>query len=87
MSELVQVRIKGTVVTQRYGTLSSGDILRTDAEFAKHLVDDCAAAEYLDAAKAVKAAEVTEQAAEVTEQAAEVTEQAAVAPVKASKKK
>lgn len=64
MTELVQVRIKGTVVTQRYGTLSSGDVLRTDAEFAKHLVEDCSAAEYLDKVSAPKAveAEPTEQA-------------------------
>jgi hypothetical protein len=74
MSELVQVRIKGTVVTQRYGTLSSGDILRTEVEFAKHLVNDCAAAEYLNAANAAKAAELTEQSE-------------SAAPVKASKKK
>lgn len=52
MSELVQVKIKGTVVTSRYGTLSSGDILRTDAEFAKHLVDDCGAADYVGTAAA-----------------------------------
>lgn len=45
--ELIQVKIKGTVVTQRYGTLTSGDLLRTDAEFAKHLVEDCGAAEYM----------------------------------------
>lgn len=77
MSALVQVRIKGTVVTQRYGTLSSGDILRTDAEFAKHLVDDCAAAEYLNAAKAEKAEE--------TEQVNEKSGADAVAPAKATK--
>lgn len=45
--ELIQVKIKGTVVTQRYGTLTSGDLLRTDVEFAKHLVEDCGAAEYM----------------------------------------
>jgi hypothetical protein len=47
MTELVQVRIKGIVTTSRYGTLSSGDTLRTDAAFAKHLVEDCSAAEYV----------------------------------------
>lgn len=46
MSELVQVKIKGIVSTVKYGTLESGDILRTDAAFAKHLVEDCFAAEY-----------------------------------------
>lgn len=44
--ELVTVNITGQAITQRYGTLNTGDVLRTDAAFAKHLVDDCAAAEY-----------------------------------------
>lgn len=47
MPELVQVKIKGTVITSRYGTLSSGDILRTDADFAKHLVEECGAGDYV----------------------------------------
>lgn len=51
MSELVQVKIKCIVSTVKYGTLESGDILRTDAAFAKHLVEDCCAAEYLSAEK------------------------------------
>lgn len=46
--ELVQVRIKGMVVTAQYGSLSSGDVLRTTPAFAKHLVEDCAAAEYIN---------------------------------------
>ena len=45
--ELVQVQITTTAVTARYGTLVSGDILRTDAEFARHLVEDCKAAKYI----------------------------------------
>lgn len=45
--EIVEVKIKSTVVTVRYGSLSSGDILRTDAAFAKHLVEDCGAADYV----------------------------------------
>lgn len=49
--ELVQVRIKRLVITQRYGTLSSNDLLRTDAAFARHLVEDCAAAEYVQPIK------------------------------------
>lgn len=49
MSELVSVKIKGTVATQRYGTLVSGDILRTDAAYAKHLVEDCSAGSYVEA--------------------------------------
>ncbi len=47
MSEQVQVRITGMVMTNRYGTLDSGDMLRTDAAFAKHLVEECDAAEYI----------------------------------------
>lgn len=44
--ELVQIKIKRLTVTQRYGALTAGDLLRTDAAFARHLVEDCAAAEY-----------------------------------------
>jgi hypothetical protein len=47
--ELVTIKIKGLVVTSRYGALQSGDLLRTDAAFARHLVEDCAAAEYVTA--------------------------------------
>lgn len=49
-----QVQIKITaqqVITARYGTLSNGDVLRTDAAFARHLVEDCAAAKYLIASE------------------------------------
>lgn len=44
--DLVEVEITGMVITSRYGTLQSGAILRTDKEFADHLVNDCAAAKY-----------------------------------------
>jgi hypothetical protein len=44
----VKVRILGTAITARYGTLSAGATLETDAEFAAHLVDDCTVAEYID---------------------------------------
>ncbi|MGZ9713906.1 hypothetical protein ACXX82_24215 [Glaciimonas sp. GNP009] len=47
--ELVTVNITGQAITARYGTLNSGDVLRTDAEFARHLVVDCCAAEYENA--------------------------------------
>lgn len=50
MDGLVQVKIKGTVITSRYGSLSDGDILRTDTAFARHLVEECAAAEYISPA-------------------------------------
>lgn len=46
MNDLVAVRITGQAITNRYGTLSAGDVLRTDAAFAKHLVVDCGVAEY-----------------------------------------
>lgn len=47
--EKVTVRITAMqVITDRYGTLSNGDLLPTDAAFARHLVEDCAAAKYLD---------------------------------------
>lgn len=48
---IVEVKIKGTVITAQYGTLSDGDILRTSPAFAAHLVDDCKAAEYTAAPK------------------------------------
>lgn len=56
MTQQVQVKIKGIVSTQRYGTLESGDILRTDEDFARFLVEDCQAADYLDAPQPPKAA-------------------------------
>jgi len=56
--EQVEVEILGQVITHQYGVLNTGDVLRTDAAFAKHLVDDCGAAKYR-AAPAAAAAEVT----------------------------
>ena len=50
--EFVEVKILCQVVTSMHGTLNQGAILRTDAAFAKHLVDDCGAAEYVQAKKA-----------------------------------
>lgn len=44
---LVELRIKRTLDTSRYGALSSGDILRTDAAYASHLVTDLHAAVYI----------------------------------------
>lgn len=43
---MVEIEILGMVITHQYGVLNTGDILRTDAEFAEHLVDDCKAAKY-----------------------------------------
>lgn len=50
--EQVEVEITGQAITARYGTLNTGDILRTDAAFAKHLVEDCSAAKYKTSAGA-----------------------------------
>ena len=50
----VTLTIRGTVITSRYGVLSSGDVLRTDADYARHLVEDCKAAEYADAKRAAE---------------------------------
>ena len=47
MTEMVEVEITGQAITARYGTLSAGDILRTDKEYADHLVNDCGAAKYV----------------------------------------
>jgi hypothetical protein len=85
MSDLVSVKIKGTVATQRYGTLVSGDILRTDAAYAKHLVEDCSAGSYVEAVtvnaekvtktRAKKPAKTTEEPL-ATEPVVEATEEA-----------
>jgi hypothetical protein len=50
----VEVEILVQTITAQYGVLSQGDILRTSAEFAAHLVDDCGAAKYVEAKPAVK---------------------------------
>lgn len=44
--ELVEVEITALVITSRYGTLSTGDILKTDQAFADHLVNDCKGAKW-----------------------------------------
>ena len=56
MNEQVKIKILGQAITARYGTLNTGDLLTTDAAFAKHLVEDCGAAEYVAAPKAPAAA-------------------------------
>lgn len=73
--EQVQVKITGMVITQRYGALSNGYILRTDAAFAKHLVEECHAAEYITAPTvAVDAEKVTKTR---TKKPAKATEESA----------
>lgn len=47
--EQVEVEILSQTITSQYGVLSAGHILRTDAAFAAHLVDDCMAAKYTKA--------------------------------------
>lgn len=56
---MILVKIKGIVTTSQYGTLSDGTLLRTNEAFAKHLVEDASAAEYVTAEeKELKAEEV-----------------------------
>ncbi|MEC5213312.1 putative membrane protein [Polaromonas sp. CG_9.5] len=75
--EQVEVEITGMVITQRYGTLNTGDILRTDAAFAKHLVEEANGAKYTQAKKAtpltvmLKAASVRRQAPKTAPKPAE----------------
>lgn len=83
MSELVTVKIKGIVATVRYGTLESGDILRTDAAFAKHLVEDCGAAEYCAATPAA-AGKVAAKGAKKKKAEAPAAEVQPAAPVTAA---
>jgi len=52
---MIALKIRRTVITARYGTLASGDILRTDEAFARHLVEDCDAASYLETPAAATA--------------------------------
>lgn len=52
---MIEVEILGIVVTHQYGTLNTGDVLRTDPGFARHLVEDCSAAKYRSQAEAAPA--------------------------------
>lgn len=75
--EQVEVEITGMVITQRYGTLNTGDILRTDAAFAKHLVEEAHGAKYTEPKKAtpltvmLKAAAVQRQPRKTAQKPAE----------------
>lgn len=69
---MVEVKISGIVSTQCYGTLETGDILRTDKEYARFLVEDCKAGQY-----------VTSPASDENKQA----EQSTAAPKRARKPK
>lgn len=50
-----KVKIKITTITQQYGVLGDGDILACSDEFAKHLVEECKAGDYLEVPEEVKA--------------------------------
>jgi hypothetical protein len=50
--DLVEIEITGQAITARYGTLNTGDVLRTDPDYARHLVQDCSAAKYTTATAA-----------------------------------
>lgn len=50
-NDLVLVKITGFVRSSRYGDLETGDFLRIDKAFAKHLVEEAKAARYVMATK------------------------------------
>lgn len=43
----VEVEITGLAITQRYGALSTGTVLRTDAAYADHLVNEAHCAKFV----------------------------------------
>lgn len=66
--DAVQIKITASqVITARYGTLSNGDMLRTDAAFARHLVEDCAAAKYIQQVAAPDASDQPKRRAKKAE--------------------
>ena len=80
--ELVEVEITGQAVTAQYGVLSTGTILRTDAAFARHLVEDCGAAKYTGKQAPAPA---DPPAADEADAEAQPDEAAAAKPVKPAK--
>lgn len=54
--EQVEVEILALTISAQYGALRQGDILRTNADFAHHLVEDCMAAKYVGRANPPAAA-------------------------------
>lgn len=56
--EQVEIEITGMAITHRYGTLNTGTVLRTDSDYAAHLVNECGAAKYITAAPVVEPAPV-----------------------------
>ena len=57
-----KVKMLGQVFTTSHGVLKTGDILTCDDAFARHLVVDCKAAEYLTPVEPVVAVESAEDA-------------------------
>ena len=85
---MVEVTITGQVVTAQYGTLSTGTVLRTSSEFAKHLVEDCGAAEYRTTAAKETADESAPARKAALDEATSTAAAASSAPIrKAGKKK
>lgn len=60
---LVQVKITAMVITSQYGALEPGTILRTNEAFARHLVDECQAAKWIEAPKSAEDPVATKPAA------------------------
>lgn len=58
--ELVKVNITVQAITARYGTLNVGDSVRTDAVYAKHLVEDCMCGEYVKPSDATAASDASQ---------------------------
>lgn len=77
--ELVEVEIVAQVITARYGTLSTGDILKTDQAFADHLVNDCKGAKWPEPKAAPTAPEDASQPAAVAQGAGQTEPQAEAA--------
>lgn len=44
--EQVEIEITSQAITQQHGVLQAGDVLRVDADFAEHLVNEARAAKY-----------------------------------------
>ncbi|HQR84528.1 MAG: hypothetical protein B7Y05_08700 [Polynucleobacter sp. 24-46-87] len=59
--KLCLVKITNTVVTSQYGTLESGDILRTNPAFAKHLVEECKAAKFIENPPSIEPTETVQK--------------------------
>lgn len=51
---MTKVKIKVTTITQQYGVLQADDIIACSDEFAKHLVDECKAGDYLEVPKSIE---------------------------------